>query len=215
MTKLARKPRRMNPSARETALLQCAAKIVAEEGVSAVTMERIAQESGVSRSLVYLYFQNSTVLLQQLYLRETMALRKRQTDEAAKIVGFDEYIRCLITLFLENVAEKGDFMSKLMHEPSITDVLQADFSEARKVTGLAIAKRISKKHVIPVHIAAIVADIGMGLTARAGEQIQRFGLPLLDVIDITVAMVLGAIEKAANGYHRGEVASGLDTEISR
>lgn len=198
----------MNPADRETVILQCAATIVAEEGVSAVTMDRVAQELGVSRSLIYVYFQNSTILLQQLYLRETLALRKRQRKESAQIAEFEEYIHCLTRLFLENVAEKGDFMIKLMHEPSITDVVQSDFFEARKAGGQAIADRICRKHAIPVSVAATIADIAMGLTARAGDHIQRFGLPLPDSIDITVAMILGSIEKAANAYHRGELSTG-------
>lgn len=197
----------MNPADRESAILDCAATIVANEGVTAVTMDRVAQESGVSRSLIYVYFQNSTALLRALYLRETLELRARQKAESTQIEDFDLYIRCLVELFLENVAEKGDFMSKLMHEPSITDVLRSDFSEARRLSSLVIAERISKKHAIPISVAATVADIAMGITARAGEQLERFGLPLGEAIDITVAMVLGAVEKTANAYHRGEVGS--------
>ncbi|MCZ8171370.1 MAG: helix-turn-helix domain containing protein, partial [Brevundimonas sp.] len=110
----------MNPEDRESAILDCAATIVAREGVSAVTMDRIAQYSNVSRSLIYVYFKNVTELLRKLYLRETLALRERQRAESAKVQEFEDYVHCLTRLFLEHVHEKGDFMSKLMHEPSIT-----------------------------------------------------------------------------------------------
>jgi type III secretory pathway component EscT len=97
-------------------------------------------------------------------------------------------------------------MSKLMHEPSITNVLQTDFFNARKSASLAIAERIAKEHAIPVSLAARLADMLMGLTARAGEQVQRFGLPFAEATDIVVTMLLGAIEATANKYHRGKIS---------
>lgn len=195
----------MNPEVRESAILDCAAAIVAHEGVSAVTMDRIAQDSNVSRSLIYVYFKNVTELLRALYLRETLALRERQREESAKLDDFEEYVHCLTRLFLEHVHEKGDFMSKLMHEPSITTVLQSNFSDARRNASLAIAKRIAKEHAIPVSLAARLADMLMGLTARAGDQVQQFGLPFEQATDLVVAMLLGAVEATANKFHRGKI----------
>jgi len=205
MSEVPRKVRRMDPASRESAILKCAAEIVAKEGISAVTMDRVAQESGVSRSLIYVYFPNTTVLLQELYLRETQALRKRQKEESVLIEGFDDYIRCLTVLYLEHVKEKGNFMTKLMHDPSVTEVVQSNFSRARRIGGIAIAERITKKYDIPLSVSVHVADIGMGLSARAGDHTQRFGLPLAAAADLTIAMILGAIEGAVQSYRRGEL----------
>ncbi len=209
----ARTPRRMNPEDRESAILDCAATIVAREGVSAATMDRISQESNVSRSLIYVYFKNVTELLQRLYLRETLALRKRQRHESAQLEDFEDYVRCLVRLYLENVHEKGDFMSKLMHEPTITGEFQSDFFVARRAASLTIAERISKEHAIPVSLAARLADMLMGLTARAGEQVLRFGLPYADAPNLVATMLMGAIEATANKYHRGKIVWPSEPEV--
>ncbi len=198
-------PRRMNPADRESAILMCAANIVATEGVSAVTMDRIARDSDVSRSLIYTYFANATVLLQELYLKETEALRKQQREESAQFEEIENYVRCLVRLYLQHVKDKGDFMTKLMHEPSITEVLQSNFSQARRTSGIVIAGRITKAHGIPLSVSARIADVCMGISARAGDQIQRFGLPVAEATELTVAMILGAIEGAAQAYRRGEL----------
>ena len=195
----------MNPEDRESAILDCAAAIVAREGVSAITMDRIAKESKVSRSLIYVYHKNITELLPQLYLRETLALRERQINDSEKLENFEEYLHCLTRLSLEHVHENGDFMSKLMHEPSITNVLKSSFQDARRNGSLAIANRIAREHAIPVSLATKLADMLMGVTARAGEQVQQFGLPFNQATDLVVAMLLGAIEATANKYHRGKI----------
>jgi AcrR family transcriptional regulator len=198
-------PRRMQPADRESAILKCAANIVANEGVSAVTMDRIAKDSGVSRSLIYTYFANATLLLQELYLRETEALRKQQREEATQLEDFADYVRCLTLLFLQHVKDKGDFMTKLMHEPSITEVLLSNFSQARRDSGMAIARRISKLHDVPLSVSIRIADVGMGISARAGDQIQRFNLPVAEATELTVAMILGAVQGAVQAWRRGDL----------
>ena len=51
---------RLSPKARKNMILDSAAKLVAEEGVSAVTMERLGTEAEISKALVYNYFPSVT-----------------------------------------------------------------------------------------------------------------------------------------------------------
>jgi AcrR family transcriptional regulator len=48
--------RRLDPQVRRDLILDEAARIVAEEGVSTVSMERLGREAGISKALVYNYF---------------------------------------------------------------------------------------------------------------------------------------------------------------
>ena len=43
---------RLNPEERKSMILDHAAKFIAAEGVSALTMERLGKEAGISKSLV-------------------------------------------------------------------------------------------------------------------------------------------------------------------
>ena len=69
---------RLAPEARQSLILDHAAEIVARDGVSALSMDSIGREAGISKSLVYNYFPNTTDLLRQLLQREWRRLRRLQ-----------------------------------------------------------------------------------------------------------------------------------------
>ena len=73
---------RLSPNARKSMILGHAARLISAEGVSAVNMERLGKEVGVSKALVYNYYPNVTLVLQALLTREYRHLRKLQFEAA-------------------------------------------------------------------------------------------------------------------------------------
>lgn len=69
-----RERRRMRGDDRRRQLLDAAASLVSARGASALTMERLAAEAGVSKALPYKHFDNAEAVLVELYRRETRAL---------------------------------------------------------------------------------------------------------------------------------------------
>ena len=67
MTKLRR---RLSPEVRRELILDETARLVVQGGVSAVSMERLGRDAGISKALVYNYFPNRTDLLSELLKRE-------------------------------------------------------------------------------------------------------------------------------------------------
>jgi len=56
MTKAKKTRTRLSPEVRKELILDHAANVIAAEGVSALSMERLGREAGVSKSLVYAYY---------------------------------------------------------------------------------------------------------------------------------------------------------------
>lgn len=56
-------------------ILDHAAELIAAEGISAASMERLGREAGISKALVYTYFPSLEGLLQTLLKREYKQLR--------------------------------------------------------------------------------------------------------------------------------------------
>ena len=69
---------RLSPERREHEILQYCAKIVAEQGVFAVSIEQIGKALDISKSTVYSYFPSLSDLLQELFRREMKSLRAAQ-----------------------------------------------------------------------------------------------------------------------------------------
>ena len=81
--------RRLDPIVRKNMILDKAADLVASEGISAITMDRVGREAGVSKPLVYAYFPNVTTLLQELLLRDQRRLWELQSIAVSQAKDFD------------------------------------------------------------------------------------------------------------------------------
>jgi len=49
---------RMAPEERRGQILECAARLITSEGLDVLSMERVADEAGVSKALIYAYFES-------------------------------------------------------------------------------------------------------------------------------------------------------------
>jgi len=98
---------RLAPSERQTFILDHVAEIVARDGVSALSMDRIGREAGISKSLVYNYFPNITDLLRLLLQREWRRLRRQQVEAAQKANTFEDLVRSVTHVYLKYIDERG------------------------------------------------------------------------------------------------------------
>jgi len=113
------KRERLTPSVRRERLLDAAALIVENEGTSAITMERIGEVAGSSRTLAYAHFRSRAALLLSLFERERAVyseLHRRRLDAAT---SFEDRMRASISAYLDSIVERGVLFVRLMSEPSI------------------------------------------------------------------------------------------------
>ncbi|MDO4936607.1 MAG: TetR/AcrR family transcriptional regulator [Sutterellaceae bacterium] len=71
------KQRRLRPDARREAIVTSAAALFVEKGGFDMTMTAIAKALGISRNLVYHYFQNQEALIEAVIDYETLELQRR------------------------------------------------------------------------------------------------------------------------------------------
>ncbi len=154
-------------------ILDRAAALVAAEGVSAVTMDRIGREAGVSKPLVYAYFQNVVTLLQELLLRDQRRLWEQQTTAVSEARDFDELVRLTTRTYLKHVEKNGMHIQRLMNEPAIAAAFQTHDSERRQRVVDFLAKEMADTLNVPRDVANMVTELSMGMTGAAGELISR------------------------------------------
>lgn len=154
-------------------ILDRAAALVAAEGVSAVTMDRVGREAGVSKPLVYAYFQNVVTLLQELLLRDQRRLWEQQTTAVSEAGDFDELVRLTTQTYLKHVERNGMHIQRLMNEPAIAVVLQEREHERRQRVVDFLAKEMADTLNVPRDVANMVTELSMGMTGAAGELVSR------------------------------------------
>lgn len=194
-----KKRTRLSPDVRKDLILDKVAELVASEGVSSLSMDRIGKEAGISKSLVYAYFPTLKEILQTLLKREFQRLRVLQDAAAQSAETFEQLVRRITTTYLTYMDDRGLILDRLMAEPSLSEYSDpTDFSRETAVKHLA--KVVYDNFGIDMEIALPAVDISFGMPAAAGHYLIRNDVNRQTVEDITVAMIIGSIEALSKRY---------------
>ncbi|MEO1221698.1 MAG: TetR/AcrR family transcriptional regulator [Pseudomonadota bacterium] len=200
MTATAQKKRtRLSPEKRRALILDKTAEIVAKEGVANLSMDQIGREAGISKSLVYNYFPNLNDLLKVLLERELRHLRRAQRKAAEEADTFEELVRGVTHAYLTYIDERGLIIERLQAEPSVSDMHDpTDYSRGTAVEYLGqLAQDLFD---LPPEIARAATDISFGIPSAAGMFLLKRQLPLEQVEDLTVTMILGTFAAIKTDY---------------
>lgn len=190
---------RLNPETRKNMILDHAAKFIATEGISALTMERLGAEAGISKSLVYAYYPSMTDLLQTLLKREYTLLRKQQKIASDSAETFEQLVRRITRSYLAYIEDRGLLLERLMAEPSVATL--GDPTEYQRSKAVDhIANIVADTFEIDIEIAIPVVDISFGMPAAAGNYLIHHHANRQTIEDITVAMIVGSVEAVRQRY---------------
>jgi len=204
--KSTKRNKRLDPEVRKDLILDAAADLIAGEGVSAISMERVAREAGVSKPLVYVYFPNRTTLLQQLLLREQGILVARQAVEVKEARGFEDLIRRTTATYLKFVEERGVHIRRLMNEPTVAAAVEERGRKDRLRAVELLAKAASAEYNIPRKISRLAAEISMGGTGTAGDLISQNAVDRKTIQELNITLALGSIAALQKSYGKKPAA---------
>lgn len=105
--------RRMSAAKRRASLLVEAAELAQEQGLEAVTIERVAERAGVSRALIYGFFENSDALLAALFEDVVGSMDVEIFSRIEGVPSAEGRLRIIIEVTLEHVAARGDLLGRL------------------------------------------------------------------------------------------------------
>ncbi|MGB0261172.1 MAG: TetR/AcrR family transcriptional regulator [Henriciella sp.] len=191
--------RRFSPEKRRSLIIDFTAEVIAKEGVAKLSMERIGREAGVSKSLVYNYFENLTELLRALLERELKTLRRLQFEAVERAETLEEIVRNVTHVYLKYISERGLIIERLQSEPSVS-TLSDPTEYSRDAAVSFLAERVADHLHIPYDIAVSMTDISFGIPASAGDYLLRTNADLKETEDLTVSMILGSLLRARNDY---------------
>ncbi len=190
---------RLSPEVRKDLILDHAAEVVSAEGVSALSMDRLGKEAGISKSLVYAYFPSMKELLQVLLRREYKRLRLLQMEAANSAETFEQLVRRVTMAYLSYMDDRGLILDRLAAEPCLSD--KGDPTEfSREQAVQYVAQVISDNFEIDMSVALPAADISFGMPSAAGHYLTRHDVSRQTIEDITVTMIIGSVEALKQKY---------------
>ncbi len=200
---------RLAPAERKDQILDHTARLVANEGLTVVSMGRVAKEAGVSKALVYTYFSNPIDLLQSVIKRDMLRIQREQEHAATSAATFPDLVRNTTHVALKEAKGWGPLLQRLMSDPQLAKAV--DPVRARDHTNVRyLSKRISEAFDMPREQSQRVTQIALGLTMAAAEHLQNSDADTQEVEDLTVAMIKAAV-KAGAAHEAAKSAKGKKT----
>lgn len=210
------KPRRtrLAPEERAQLILDVAAQIVTNEGVSAVNMDRLGRDAGISKALVYNYYPNRNDLLRALLLREVRLYQEQQRRAAENETDIDALIRITTRTYLDHIVEKGVLIERLMNEPAIATGMGEMERQGRKQTIEYLASRLNEGLTMPPNLARMMVELTLGLTGAGGAYLDRSGCDIELLEDMLVTMIRSNVTVVEANYANWRNVSQAGVRIS-
>jgi AcrR family transcriptional regulator len=183
---------------RREGFIDIAAELVRSEGTTAVTMERVAAISGLSKPVLYRHFDDRGDLLLAVLERcwrdldRSVAARLRTADTV------DESLKALVVGYFDEIAAQGALVRLMVANASREPVVE----QARQVRRRAAEAQWSDFYQRRLGLAPDVADAGAAilrsaLQGAAEYWIDRPGTPPDEAINTCLAIMRAGLTSLA------------------
>jgi AcrR family transcriptional regulator len=172
---------RLDPDRRRAQIITAALELLEAEGVTAMTVEEIAEAAGVSRSLVYTYFGDRDSLIAEVYIRVAGEMDdETQGPAGSRILSDRDLLQTRITALL----------GYAQAHPGAWRLLVTDSVRRHPLVAKARAARVSRFTRGVTGGPSLVADAMLGmLEAGVLHWVERQDMPLDDAADLLTTTV--------------------------
>ena len=133
-------------------ILEAAAKCFSEGGYAKTTMDRIAEEAGVSKGALYWHFKSKEELFVELKQRSIANVRKQFEKLFSQKKPFDAKLRGAIGLYLSSLVPENrevarlnaEFLAEAPKIPKLNDMLKDQYEMFRGLFASTIEEAIEK-----------------------------------------------------------------------
>jgi TetR/AcrR family fatty acid metabolism transcriptional regulator len=101
-------------------IIDAARRVIMEVGYPDASMDRIAQEAGVAKGTLYLYFKNKDELLARTFAEEHDQMMDRLRKSAQTVSGYTEQLRSLVRETMAHAVDHQAFRQALHGSPDIS-----------------------------------------------------------------------------------------------
>lgn len=188
-----RKRTRLAPQERRDQILDEAARLTLKEGLSAVTMERVARAVRISKGLVYNYFPARDALLAALLRREQAELRDRGMASALQARSYVELIRQTTRLYLQQTRDRGALINALLSDPSVARLMEEDNRAERERTFRYFVRATRREFDLPLPLAIAVVEMLAAVTDQAGKLVAAGQVEVGPATEVCVELITGGL----------------------
>lgn len=163
-------PRSVSGAERQELLLTVAQELIAEYGLSAVTLNQVAKNAGISRPAIYQYFASLEHLLAELVINEMADLSNEIDERIAKFEDPMERVRIWIHYSLAHLASAEH---RVIRQISIASLPEESRSLIRDLHGHFMMALLSPLKELGVRDITATSNLIFASVAAAAERIDE------------------------------------------
>lgn len=190
---------RLAPHDRRMQLLDCAGRILLDQGLSKFTIDALAKEAAVSPPLIYKYFDTRIEILQALLIRESEMLADNLKQRLAASTGYDDFVRLFVVMDFDS-ARTGNLVSMLFSQP---DVRAGFDSKGLNWIYKELMDRTVQEFGVSVDQARRLILMASAASRVAAQQSSRADGDREQAIDDTLRFILGALRAVGSSTTQG------------
>lgn len=196
----ARARQRLAPEERAGQILDFAARLIIDEGLTELSMERLGREAGISKALIYNYFPNRNELLRALLEREMEVLRERQLAQTLLATDFRDLVYRTTRTYVAQVKERGALLQRLWAEAAVARTVAEQSVHGREEALRYMARRVVKEYGLPRDVANSAVDMGMAMTEAAAQHLPSSHNDVDFATNICVNLLMGGLDALAREH---------------
>jgi AcrR family transcriptional regulator len=187
-------------------------RVIARKGMAAATMQEIAEEAGVAKGTIYLYFRDRDELVEKTFESAISQLHKRVDVAMAAGVPFDEKLRSMLGAVISFFGEHREFfrlyMSMRLPEGSVQQqrrqkrTCQPRYQARIEKMVEALREAMNRGEIRVTDPRRLALFIIEGSNAVIIERVMSEGaMPSSDDVDFLSEMILNGIRTPRRSTH--------------
>ena len=186
--------RRLSPDDRQAQLLDIAKATVERHGVSACTVERVAELAGVTPQLVHKYFGTRMSLLGALLEREDARYQCAVRASLAEATSFEQVVRVFVAANLDLLSD-ASAIGQLRGVPELADRHADRWRGEGRGAERVLVRALTAEYHADRSTTEFVLRLGSAASIEAANIGRAGSIPDRDAhIDRTVRFILAGVE---------------------
>jgi len=162
--------RQHRSNARREQILADTAKAIIDNGLVSLSMDKLARQAKVSKSLIYYYFNSLPDLLSQIVAREFDAI------DAGRLLAQSRPEEALVDValtYFDSILEHGQILQTLLADPSIGSMLAPEISERIIASWRLLAKQLRAQTGLSSRESIVGVSMLMSVPEQAGRLVRE------------------------------------------
>jgi AcrR family transcriptional regulator len=182
--------------------LDLTATLVRNEGLAAVTMERVAALAGLSKPVVYSHFADRGELLRSLLERCWHSVDRSVQLRLSTARTFDECLEALVAGYFDEIAAQGALVQLMIGNASQEPAVEQARRARQRAAEVEWSEFYQRRAGLPPNVADACAAILRSALQGASEYwIDRPGTPPDDAIETCLQIMRAGVARLRRQAH--------------